>query len=41
MPDISNPYFMQISKAIEDVLAPHGFSLILPVQMKRAIKQGC
>ncbi|HHT72153.1 MAG TPA: LacI family transcriptional regulator [Firmicutes bacterium] len=28
VPDISNPYFMQISKAIEDVLAPHGFSLI-------------
>ncbi|HHT72234.1 MAG TPA: LacI family transcriptional regulator [Firmicutes bacterium] len=28
VPDISNPYFMQISKGLEDVLAPHGFSLI-------------
>lgn len=28
VPDISNPYFMQISKAIEDVVAPDGFSLL-------------
>ena len=28
IPDISNPYFMQISKGIEDVIAPHGLSLI-------------
>lgn len=28
IPDISNSYFMQIAKGIEDVIAPYGFSLI-------------
>jgi len=39
VPDISNPYFMKISKGIEDTVNPHGYHFIFASGEENAIKE--
>lgn len=39
IPDISNPYFMQVAKGIEDVIVPRGFSLLFASSDESAKKE--
>lgn len=40
VPDISNPYFMEISRGIEDVVGPEGFQLIFCSSDENPDKEG-